>query len=126
MPNDTQWAPYSNNPFDIMGDRPPAIPLLQDSNVQGGFANTMEPTDDITSSPNQHMARSPTPPASPEPSSSTSAAVHVSTLAAVATSSGTVNPQDTRLAPGAKQPILPAYQLGQPLPMAADVEMMRG
>ena len=82
-----------------MGDCPPTIPLLQDSNVQGGFTNTMEPTDDITSSPNQHMARSPTPLASPEPSSSTSAAVHISTLATVAALSGTVNLQDTQLAP---------------------------
>ena len=109
-----------------MGDRLPAIPLLQDSNIQGGFANTMELTNDITSSPNQHMAQSPTPPASSEPSSSMSATVHVSTLATVAMLSGTVNPQDTRLAPGVKQLILPAYQLGQPLLMAADVEMMRG
>ena len=109
-----------------MGDHPPAIPLLQDSNIQGGFANTMELTDDITSTPNQHMAWSPMPPASSEHSSSTSATVHISTLATVATLSGTVNLQDTQLAPGAKQLILPTYQLGQPLLMAADVEMMRG
>ena len=95
MPSDAQWAPYNHNPFDIMGDHPPAIPLLQDSNIQGGFANTMELTDDITLTPNQHMAWSPMPPASSECSSSTSATVHISTLTATAMSSGTVNPQDT-------------------------------
>lgn len=126
MPNEVQWARYNHNPFDIMCDRPAAIPLLHDSNMQGGFPNMMEPTDDTTSSPSRHMAPSPTPPAAPERSPSTSATVHVSTLAAIATSSGTVNPQDTLLAPGAKQLILPAYQLEQSLLMAADVEMMRG
>ena len=122
-PDEAAWGPFTQNTFNVMPDPSSMLPPPPHPPVQAGHADSTGPNNGVPSSPTDNTERSSTHFTTPQHHATTSATMRVNPTPAVDISSGTVNPQDTRLSAGSTQVIPAAYQLHHSSSVPTNVEM---